>query len=177
MKTERQSHGFTFEEKVINHFNMTKSEGYTSEWDAYLQGTPVSIKVAKAGSDIEMADYFRNCNKTEDFYLIVGFWQGEKTNIISSYTLFIPYEEWTALFAPGYDVKLKTLLNEITNSHDDDAEWKSRIGVLKKEWVNTTPNLIRPRFKRDHRSQKRIQCAINNRDFFNYFVDKFEVKL
>ena len=29
-----------------------------------------------------------------------------------------------------------------------------------------TSNLVRPRFKRDHKSQKRIQCAINNKDFY-----------
>lgn len=30
----------------------------------------------KNGSAIEMADYFRNSQNIEDFYLIVGFWEG-----------------------------------------------------------------------------------------------------
>lgn len=177
MNKERQGHGFAFEEKVISHFKMTPSDSYTSEWDAYFNGHPVSIKVAKFGSDIEMADYFRNSNKTEDFYLVVGFWEGEKTNIISSHMLFIPHQDWINLFAKGFDVQLRELLNEITNSYEDDDEWQRRISNLKKQWKRETPNLIRPRFKRDHGSQKRIQCAINNKDFYNHFVKRYEVDL
>lgn len=72
--------------------------------------------------------------------------------------------------------KFKTLLSSITNNRKDDERWKNEINLLKKEWKNSTPNLIRPRFKRDHKKQKRIQCAINNKDFYNYFIPKYEVK-
>ena len=70
----------------------------------------------------------------------------------------------------------KDLLNNITNDVSDDLKWKKEITVLRTEWKNKTTNLIRPRFKRDHKKQKRIQCAINNKDFYNYFIKKYEVK-
>lgn len=39
-----------------------------------------------------------------------------------------------------------------------------------------TPNLIRLYFKRDHKKQKRIQCGITYKDFFSYFIPKYEIK-
>lgn len=51
------------------------------------------------------------------------------------------------------------------------------ISDLKAEYKKLTPNLVRPRFKRDHKKQKRIQCAINNKDFYSYFVAKYGISL
>lgn len=175
--TERQSHGFDFEEAVIKKYNIEASGAYTSEWDGFLNGKPVSIKVAKNGTDIEMADYFRNANKTEDFYLIVGFWEGLKNNIVAEHVLFISHEEWISMMPVEFAKKFKDLLAGITNNHEDDARWKEEIKVLKKEWKNKTNNLIRPRFKRDHKKQKRIQCAINNKDFHSHFVKLYTVEV
>jgi hypothetical protein len=79
-------------------------------------------------------------------------------------------------FYPFSNKKFKNLLNNITNDKKDDEKWKTQITQLTKEYKILTPNLVRPRFKRDHKKQKRIQCAINNKDFYNYFVVKYEVK-
>ena len=57
----------------------------------------------------------------------------------------------------------------------DDALWKQQITLLRKEWSEKTPNLVRPRFKRDHKKQKRVQCAINNKDFYNYFIKRYQI--
>lgn len=141
----------------------------------YLNNIPVSIKLEKYGSDIELADYFRNSRKTEDFYLFVGFWEGQKDNIVEEHILYINGNEWHELFNEEFNQKFQDLLTNITNSYEDDAKWRKNIGTLRTEWRNKTPNLIRPRFKRDHGSQKRIQCAINNRDFYNYFIKKYGI--
>ena len=54
---ERQGHGFSFEQKVEALFGVNRANrGYTDKWDGTLYGFPVSIKVAKLGTDIEMAD-------------------------------------------------------------------------------------------------------------------------
>ena len=174
---ERQKHGFIFEEYVKNKYDIELNKEYTAAWDGVLNGYPVSIKCEKYGSDIELADYFRNSNIEHDFYLIVGFWQDSKDNIVEEKILFIKGDEFHLLFDETFSVRFKELLNNITNSVEDDDKWKKAITALRKEWSVSTPNLIRPRFKRDHKTQKRIQCAINNKDFYSYFCKKYEVEI
>jgi hypothetical protein len=174
--SERQKHGFNFEEEIIKKYNIQKSENYTSKFDGYLNGYPVSVKCEKNGSSIEMADYFRNSENTEDFYLIVGFWEGANKEIVDTKILFIPGIEWQKLFYLDINKKLKCLLNEISNDYTDDDEWKRRRLELTAEWKKNTPNLISLYFKRDHKKQKRIQCGITYKNFFSYFIPKYEVK-
>ena len=49
-RTERQKHGFIFEDKIINYFGYLKSEKYNSRYDAYTKdGVPIQIKYIKLG--------------------------------------------------------------------------------------------------------------------------------
>ena len=116
-------------------------------------------------------------NICEDFYLFVGFWEQDKNNIIENYCLYIPANIWKTLFNFNLQKDFKNLLANITNQISDDLRWKEEINLLRSKWKQTTPNLIRPRFKRDHKNQKRIQCAINNKDFYNYFVKNFQIEV
>ena len=173
---ERQQHGFIFEQYVKNKYNIILNDNdYTNKRDGELKGIPVSIKLEQYGSDIELADYFRNSEITCDFYLIVGFWEGQKDNIIEEHVLLIKGNEFHQLFDLSFNERFKFLLQNITNDYSDDIKWKQQITILRKEWSQQPPNLIRPRFKRDHKTQKRIQCAINNKDFYSYFVLKYEI--
>lgn len=174
---ERQNHGFIFEQHCKTKYGIALSNNYTNKWDGTLNNNPVSIKCEKLGSDIELADYFRNSKITDNFYLIVGFWEGEKTNIVEEHILFISGWEFHELFNPAIDLCLRNLLCSISNNKEDDMKWREEISKMRQQWKETTPNLVRLRFKRDHKSQKRIQCAINNKDFYRYFVNKYEVKL
>lgn len=177
-RSERQGHGFVFEEYVESKYGVNRNDAqYTAKWDGSLNGIPVSIKTAKIGTDVEMADFRRNAENTEDFYLFVGFWEGEKTNIVDEHVLLIRGEEWHELFPTHFVQDFAEMLDNITNSHEDDAKWRDMIAEQKERWQEETQNLIRPRFKRDHKSQKRVQCAINNGDFFNYFVPKYEKEI
>lgn len=172
---ERQAHGFSFEQYAREKYGIELNSDYTGKWDGLYHGEPISIKTEKSGSDVEMADIFRNMNIDSNFYLLVGFWDGQKDNITDEFLLHIDGGEYTSLFNKEMGSKFKDLLNGITNDRNDDERWKKEISVLRKEWKDSTPNLIRPRFKRDHKTQKRIQCAINNKDFYNYFIPKYEV--
>lgn len=124
-----------------------------------------------------MASFQRNAENKDDFYLIVGFWKGSKENIVSIETLYIIGSEWHKLFDLEIVDKCSLLIDEITNSPKDDALWKKRRAELTSEWKKATQNLIRPRFKRDHKTQKRMQCAINNKDFYSYFLPKYKKEL
>lgn len=172
---ERQAHGFSFEQYAREKYNVKLNENYTDKWDGSYNGEPISIKTEKYSSDVEMADIFRNMNIDSDFYLLVGFWEDNKNNVVEEHLLHVNGGEYSSLFNKEMAGKFKDLLDNITNDKSDDARWKEEITVLKKEWKESTSNLVRPRFKRDHKTQKRIQCAINNKDFYNYFIPKYEV--
>lgn len=176
---ERQSHGFNFETLVKEKFNILPCpEGhYTYKWDGILNGYPVSIKTEQNTSDIEMASFIRNATNTDSFYLIVGFWEGSKDNIIAIETLFIDGSEWHQLFDKAIVQECQNFLHEITNDISDDIRWREGCNKLKSKWSTATPNLIRPRFKRDHKTQKRMQCAINYFDFYNYFIPKYRKEI
>lgn len=173
----RQKHGFDFEKSIIEEHGLKPSQTYTSEWDAFHGKIPVSVKVAKNGSDIEMADIFRNARVSQNFILIVGFWEEEKTNITEVHTLYIEADEWTKNFDSELLDEFKELLNSITNDTSDDERWKSSIKEGRRKWKERTSNLIRPRFKRDSKKQKRIQCAINHNDFRSEFLPKYKTSI
>ena len=166
---ERQNHGFIFEDYIINKYNLIKEIKYTGTYDAYTKdGIPVQIKLEKYNSDIEMADIFRNSQVNSDFILIVGFWSENKNNIIEQRTVYFKKEDYLSFFNQELLKEFESFLKGITNDYSDDIKWKKQITLFKEEWQLKTPNFIRPRFKRDHKKQKRIQCAINNKDFHNY---------
>lgn len=173
---ERQLHGFSFEKQIIEKYQLVPTENYTDKWDAYYKNIPVSIKVEKYGSDIELADYRRNAINQESFYLIVGFWEGIPTNIVETQILFINGTDWHKLFPENFTDIFQNCLDSVSNDREDDEKWRALIQDAKKQWQAATKNLIRPRFKRDHKKQKRIQCAINNKDFYKYFVSNYGVE-
>lgn len=171
ISNERQKHGFHYELKTIEKYNLKKAESYTCPFDAYYNDIPVQIKCIKYGSNIEMGDYLRNKSKNTDFILIIGFWSGEKTNIIKEEILFIDHTMFRKCLQFDYDSELMCDMKPINNTRDDDLKWRLFCNKYKKLWPKT--NLLRLRFKRDHKTQKRIQCAIPWR-LFNQFCKQFQ---
>jgi hypothetical protein len=178
-KGERQAHGFKFENFIKEKYDIKPCpEGhYTYKWDGILNGYPVSIKTEQQGTDVEMASFSRNAENTDSFYLIVGFWETTKDNIVTIETLFIDGSEWHQIFNEEVVQECQDFLREITNDYSDDEKWTKGCKVLKEKWEQVTPNLIRPRFKRDHKKQKRMQCAINYSDFYNYFIPNYRKEI
>jgi len=169
---ERQRHGFDYENAVIQKYDLKRSDNYTSKYDAFYLGIPVQIKCIKHGCAIEMGDYKRNKNKQEDFILIVGFWKGEKDNIVKESILYIDHANFTKHLTFKNDKKMVAEMDLISNLVEDDNRWKVFCNKYKSEWPDT--NLLDIRFKRDHKKQKRIQCAISWSNFVNKFVNEFK---
>jgi len=83
---EVQSHGFKFQDWVLDTLFNGYRGGYMQEWDvppnqpshrslpAQFRGLPVSIKTAKFGSPIDLGDILRQRQIDEAFLMIVGFW-------------------------------------------------------------------------------------------------------
>lgn len=189
----RQQHGFDYQDYVVGQLDLFPSENYTSKDDAYIMEKngiiyPVQIKFIKKGASIELGSYTRNKEKDRDFVLIIGFWEGLKGNIIEEYILYPPLEWWKSLFvAPeNFDEEMFYFLNQISNDYSDDVNWKTGCKKLitqwkdyweivhedfEEKWQEDYPDrLVVPRFKRDHKKQKRIQCAIPNKLFYKHFL-------
>jgi hypothetical protein len=189
--SERQLHGFLFETIEIEKRNITKwsdylnkypntiSDGiYTSTWDAIdenqvgvnFNGRPVQIKCIKLGGSVELGDIFRNANKNENFDLIVGFWKTSKSNIVDIYLVKVDYKKWNNLFTyDKYDEWRDWITNKVSNAYSYDAQWKLECKKYKEDWGIS--RIIQPKFKRDHKTQRRIQCGISYRNFIKYFIE------
>lgn len=176
--TERQIHGFKYEEYVKNKYSLLdyEKDNYISKWDAVYKGIPVSIKTHKIGT-VELGDYFRQENIDEDFFMIIGFWEDSTSKeIVEQHILFIPYKEWNKCFSNKVSDYLIYMLNNITNKYEDDIKWKKMIENANNIWKQNTNRMIKPLYKRDHKKQKRIQCGINKTNMYSYFIPKFEIK-
>ena len=170
---ERQKHGFLYEDKYIQENNLIKEDNYTSEYDAYdVDGNCYQIKTIKKGSGIDLGDIFRNANKKNNFFLVVAFWQGSKSNIVKVEKLYIDKNIWNEILDFDKYDELKEWIQSVSNDYSYDNQWKKERLFWKKEFGNRKINI---RFKRDHKSQKRIQCSINYKVFYSYFVKEFSV--
>lgn len=154
----RQQHGFNFESTVIEKYSLRKSVQYLAHFDALTQDDiPVQIKIAKDKSEICLGSFSRNLEISRNFVLYIGIWKNEKNNIVREISLFIDHKKWIELItSPNYE----TIINEFmdfSNLKEDDERYKNFVKNVKKEWGDRPISL---RFKRDHKTQKRIQLAI-----------------
>jgi hypothetical protein len=167
---ERQIHGLNYEETVISRNpSIKRSQNYTEKWDAvetYNSITyPVSIKCIGIKNSIDFGDLFRQTQVDENFILYIGFWEGKEKTIKKEYKLLIKSQNWKSYF--GNLDKLDVMKDEmafITNEYSDDKKWRLFRDKYK---VLYGDSVIKIRFKRDHKKQKRIQCSINKNLFNN----------
>ena len=172
---ERQIHGFEYQRELCEKHNLVSDENYTGLWDAYKRpdGVPCIIKTFKENSELPLSDIFNNVTRDKDFYLMYGVWRGEKSNIVEEKEIFIDINKWRESFEWGYYEELNYWIkNLVSNSYSYDKTWKSEVKVWKERWgIN---KLVQPRFKRDHKKQRRIQSAVayKNLDMFLNYVKK-----
>ena len=170
--TERQRHGFEYDKTMLSKFGLEKSRNYTSPYDALCGDIGVQVKCIKYGCAIEMGDYIRNKNKKNDFLLMVGFWDGEKENVVEEDIYHVDHQEFVSNLFYDRDLQMKSEMNLITNLHEDDDRWTDFRVRHSRRW-KTFNNHIDIRFKRDHKSQKRIQCAISWKNYNKWFKKSF----
>ncbi len=179
MHTERQGHGFTFEEYVEKYYHVDRTDSnYTSKWDGKLNNHPVSIKHIKKGNAVDCADLFRQASIDEDFYMFVDFYETDTVSETDDlHILYIPHQAWQSYFMPleQFETKFRDTLAAVSNDKADDAKWNK----LRKEcvdfWKKNTPQIITVNGKRDHKRQKRWQCSINKTNFFKELIPKYEI--
>lgn len=172
---ERQRHGFIYQHEYAKRNGIIEDSKYTASFDGYdCNNIPYQIKTIKFRSSIDLGDIFINANKKQDFYLVVGFWLNSKSNIVEEYKLYINKDKWNSLLKFNYYKEMKKWIRGVSNDRCYDQQWKKEVYYYKKLWGSN--RRIHPRFKRDHKSQKRIQCAINTTDWYSYFLKEFVVE-
>jgi hypothetical protein len=172
---ERQSHGFEYEKIVSAKYNLTSDKNYTGLWDAYMpNGVPCVIKTFKQKTELPLSDIFINSSRNTDFYLIYGIWKGDKTNIIEEKIILVDINKWKELFEwDNYKELNNWIKNLVSNNYNYDLTWRLEVKEWKKKWGEH--KTIQPRFKRDHKTQRRIQTAVANKKietFLNYVEKK-----
>jgi hypothetical protein len=171
---ERQGHGFEYQQKMCERHNLLSDENYTGMWDAHREdGISCIVKTFKENSELPLSDIFNNAARDKDFYLMYGVWRGKKSNIVEEKVIFIDIEKWKELFEwEHYEELNYWIKNLVSNSYSYDKTWKSEMKVWKERWG--MDRLVQPRFKRDHKKQRRIQSAVayKNLDIFLNYVKK-----
>jgi hypothetical protein len=178
-RTERQAHGFLFEEYVESTYGIDRSnKTYTDKWDGEWKGFPVSIKHIKKGNAIDLGDIFRQASINEDFFMFIDFYETQTVSETDEiHILFLPAKSWQNYFMPieKFELKFKNALSSVSNNKEDDQKWTELRKDCIKFWKDNTSGFITPNGKRDHRSQKRWQCSINKTNFFKEFLPKYEI--
>ena len=179
---ERQSHGFKFEQLCNNMLsNLTLFEGYTNIDDAlYDTGrhtVRVSIKSINYNGEICLGDIFRIVDISEPLLMLVGnHFRGKAPDSIDAYYLPNGFPgimngksgDVSDLCHRFYDYMLS---EDNLNKRGYDKKWAEErrrfldayIGLFGEEDRNDQNIFIHPRPKRDHKHQRRIQCAIPRR--------------
>ena len=158
---ERQNHGFKYQELICEKHKLRPDEEYTGLWDAYNENNiPCVVKTFKEASELPLSDIFNNASRNRDFILYYGIWSGKKTNIISNHVVHVDIEKWRQLFEFNeYDELKDWIKNKVSNSRSYDSIWKEECKVWKEKWGKD--RLVQPRFKRDHKKQRRIQSGVS----------------
>jgi hypothetical protein len=174
-----QEHGFVFESGMCNLMGLWTPPSYTAKWDAYdrepARGTypdPYSFKNVNITSNIELGSLKRQANITCDFHLYVSFWSGNGLNMKRVHVMDVPGSYWHSLWPENITPFLAhEAFKGITNSKDDDTAWNSRLVELKQAWADVLPkdSPMKVHFKRDHGTQKRVQCSVGKKGFNELF--------
>ena len=168
----RQEHGFTFERKYCAENGLTQLK-QGENFDAVDSfGNYYQIKTVRKGSEISLGSFFRNIAIDRNFYLVVAFWQNERSNIVEIHKIHVKAKVWRKLLhVKNFNVQeLKEWIGSVSNDPSYDRQWLDAVNYYKRNWKREK---IRLRFKRDRKNQKRIQCAINNKLFYAYFLHRF----
>jgi len=180
----RQEHGFIneeiickergyltwkeYEERHPEHGSLTGS--YTAPFDAIdlqrpgdkFHGKPIQIKTIKRGCAVDMGDIFRNAAKEGDFELIIEFYDKlgptKIPNIVESHTVQVDCDKWKSLFKFDKYPAWKDWIGSVSNDHAYDQQWKAERDERRQDWGRE--RIVQPRFKRDHKTQRRIQCSV-----------------
>jgi len=179
---EVQSHGFTFERWVRDALFGGYSGEYGQEWDvpamitrdadlpADVRGLPVSIKTAKFGSPISLGDILRQRTIGQSFLMVVGFWHqcsAEQKRFEEIGWAGFSVSSWQTLWGGLTSEQLGELDAKVKSfgpgSHGDARQFAKNWKAAHQERSHI---VINPKI--DSRNQRRIQCSLPFKVFWEY---------
>lgn len=168
---EVQSHGFDFEKWLKETFFAEFSGSYTAKWDVpktandrdvvpvEFRHLPVSIKTCKNYNSLNFGDALIQFRATEDFLLIVGFWEqkGAYKKFVSVEAVKVLRGTWNNLFKGVTDEQLSLLDSTIKNRETHYREARKSAQAIKKSFP-VTKFTLNPKI--DSKNQRRLQCSL-----------------
>ena len=190
---ERQYHGIWLEEQLQSIRGWKKYEKYTHPFDLFDTQLDlfdqikqnVQCKCIGKSNSIEMGDLFRNSKKEQDFVLAIILYdklieidkrKKIPSKIVNYVEVEIDHEKWNEQWVLPKHVLHSWqdwIKNKVKNDREYDSQWRIECEQRIQEWdfYNKSQNsVVKPRFKRDHKTQRRIQCAVNAKEL-DTFID------
>lgn len=180
MRTERQAHGFIFQNWVLRTF---LDLAYSGEWDIPskinpITKKPVSIKTAQwETGGVSFGDALNQFNVNEDFEIVVAFYEirGNKKKVVNMQLVPITKEKWREMWGNMTIKKLEEFDNLVRCEDGRSLEGQKlndfRDDVQKKKEIMlegyTGKFSIHPKI--DSKNQRRVQCSIPFNTFFKEF--------
>ena len=169
---EVQRHGVDYEEWVRGTLFDGYQAPYTQKWDIEASSNtnlpppyrnlPVSVKCAKAGRPIDLADALRQRSIKEPFVIILGLWNQRTPQekwIEEMLCLRIDPAAWEALWGSlsyddiaALDAAVKDRSRSVAEARAFAVQWKRE--------RRDAGSAISINYKIDERGQRRVQCSI-----------------
>lgn len=167
-RREVQRHGYVFEKWVRDaFFDHYAAPSYTQEWDVAKEANkkygdlPVSIKMTKYGSSVDLGDALRQFGIEDEFLIIIGYWQqeGPRKRIVNMVVADVKPALWRTLWQPITLNDLKNLDAVVKKRAVDPGQARVAAHALKSKPPFTTA-LMTVNPKIDSKRERRLQCSL-----------------
>ena len=180
-----QSHGIAYQNWVENTFFQGYKSGHTDKWDVpkeinvqgksalpfRLQNMPVSVKLSKTGTSLNLGDAMRQLSTKEDFLLIVALWKQNNSSTkeiqqvgVSVITPAIWAKLWGDITMKDLQ-ELEAIIKDTTKGYTETRaaaqKWKrDHSDMLKAAGITLNPKI-------DSEDQRRLQCSLSYKKFLS----------
>lgn len=179
-RTERQSHGFIFQNWIIGKF---LDMAYTSKWDIpkeinHISNKNISIKTAKWKAGVGLSDALKQFDIDDDFQLLVAFYKGGtnvRKKVVNMQLIDISKEKWKELWGNMTKDKLKEFDSFIKSREHRNLtgsrlnEFRAEVQRRKRDMLSWYNGKIVLNPKIDSKNQRRLQCGIPFKTLFEEF--------
>lgn len=189
-----------------NYYTTDSQEYNTPGIDCYTNNgnipIPVQIKAKKTGRGILNGLHDNDINtikptqielgsgnnehlyKDTDFIIDIVSYNSHNMTV-NRVVYYIDHDKWNNAINPRNDeiLSIDHVFDGISKDKSDDAKWRKRRTEITNEYYDAMPDCkFKPRFKRDHKGQHRIQMAISDWDLVElssavYKDDNFKYKI
>lgn len=178
-----QGHGGAYQQWIGDTFFKGYVSGATEHWDipvehntkatsalpARLHNLPVSIKVSKVGSSVNLGDAMRQRSIKTDFLIIVALWKQDSssTKMIEQVGIsVIPPAIWDSLWG-GITMKdlqeLEAIIKDTNVGYKETRKAAQKWKVEHQDILDAAGITLNPKI--DSKNQRRLQCSLNYKKF------------